>query len=209
MHILRREQVDDFAVFHFCSNADMRMLAAACNSWNRFSLEGNLKAVHTENFLNDDTCQQLVICSLHAAAELPVNLQLLHNVRHMACAVNLALNATAFLMAHLRLQTVQLQSLNRLLQSSADITAGALPILLLHNLRRAQGLQRSVLTRSLYPKFQLSCAREDQLFDFSRVHMLQTGNHRMLSKQVQHFFFYIFQSIIQNRTGINMITIMN
>ena len=39
--------------------------------------------------------------------------------------------------------------------------------------------------------------------------MLQAGNYRMLSKQIHDFFFYISQSIIQNRTGINMIAVVN
>ena len=209
MHILRREQVNDFAVFHFCGNAYMCMLTAACNTGNRFSLEGNLQAVHAENFFNDDTCQKLVIRSLNAAAELPVNLQLLHNVSHMTCAVNLTFNAATFLVAHFRLQAVQLQSLNSLLQCSTHVAAGTLPILLLHYLRRAQSLQRCVLTRSFYPKFQLGSTGEEQLFNLSRIYMLQTGNYRMLSKQIHDFFFYISQSIIQNRTGINMIAVVN
>ena len=209
MHILRREQVDDFSVFHFCGNAHMRMLTAACNTGNRFSLEGNLQAVHAENFFNDDTCQKLVIRSLNSAAELPVNLQLLHNVSHMTCGINLTFNTATFLVAHFRLQAVQLQSLNSLLQCSTHVAAGTLPILLLHYLRRAQSLQRCVLTRSFYPKFQFGSTGEEQLFNLSRIYMLQTGNYRMLSKQIHDFFFYISQSIIQNRTGINMIAVVN
>ena len=209
MHILRREQVNNLAVFHFCGNAYMCMLTAACNTGNRFSLEGNLQAVHAENLFNDDTCQKLVICSLNAAAELPVNLQLLHNVSHMACGINLTFNTAAFLMAHLRLQAVKLQSLDSLFQRSTHVAAGTLPVLLLHYLRRAQSLQRCVLTRSFYPKFQLSSTGEDQLFNLGRIYMLQAGNYRMLSKQIHDFFFYISQSIIQNRTGINMIAVVN
>ena len=187
----------------------MCMFTAACNTGNRFSLEGNLQAVHAENLFNDDTCQKLVICSLNAAAELPVNLQLLHNVSHMACSINLTFNAAAFLVAHLRLQAVQLQSLDGLLQCSTHVAASTLPVLLLHYLRGAQSLQRCVLARSLYPKFQLGSAGEDQLFNLSRIYMLQAGNYRVLSKQIHDFFFYISQSIIQNRTGINMIAVMN
>ena len=73
MHILGREQVDNFAILELSSHAHMGMLATACYTRNGLSLERNLEAIHTENLFHDDARQDFVITSLYAASKLPVD----------------------------------------------------------------------------------------------------------------------------------------
>ena len=196
MHILGREQVHNLAVLELGSHAHMGMLAAACYPRNGLSLEGNLEAVHAEYFLHDNTRQDFVISSLYASCELPVHLQLLHNVRHVTSAIDLTFNAAAFLMAHFRLQAVIVKGFHGLLQSSAHVAAGALPILLLHHLGGAQSLNGCILTRGFYPKFQLSSTGKYQFINIIAIDMLKAGNHRMLFKELHDFAFNIVKSIL-------------
>ena len=172
-------------------------------------MEGNFQTVHTEHFFNDDARQKFVIRSLYANVKLPVHFQLFHNVGHMTATVDLSFNAATFLVTHFRFQAVEFQGLDGLFQSSTYVTAGALPILLLHNLGRVQCFNGSIFRRRFYPKFQLSCAGEDNLFNISKVYVLQACDYRVLLEHGKQFSFYVVKGVLQNRTGANVVVVMN
>ena len=209
VHIFGREQIDNLTVLHFSSNAYVNVLAITSNTGNGFCLEGNFQTVHTEHFFNYDARQKFVIRSLYANVKLPVHFQLFHNVGHMTATVDLSFNTATFLVTHFRFQAVEFQSLDGLFQSSTYVTAGTLPILLLHDLRGVQCFNRSIFRRRFYPKFQLSCAGEDKLFNISKVYVLQACDYRVLLKHGKQFFFYVVKGVLQNRTGANVIVVMN
>ena len=106
-HIFRREQVNNFTVLHFCSDANVNVFAATSYARNRFCLEGNFQTVHAEYFFNDDACQKFVISSLYANIKLPVYFKLFHNVSHVTATVDLTFNTTTFFVTHFRFQTVE------------------------------------------------------------------------------------------------------
>ena len=127
----------------------------------------------------------------------------------MTATVDLTFYAATFFMTHFRFQTVEFQHLNGLFQSSTHVTASALPVLFLHDLRRVQRFNRSIFCRRFYPEFQFSSASENKFFYISKVNMFQTCDYRIFFEHCQQLFFHMVKSIFQNGTRANMIVVVN
>lgn len=139
MHVAGGKEIDHAAVLHLRRQAHVGVFAAAGHALDRLRLEGDFHPVQAEQFLDDDAGEDFVVRRLEARIELPVHLQLLVDVGHVACLVDLALDTATFLMSHFRFQAVKLQGFDGLFQRRADIASCALPVLFLHHLGRGQG----------------------------------------------------------------------
>ena len=132
--IVGGEETVHLAVRGDRGDAQMRMLAVARETDEGFRLEIDLKAVQTEDFAHDGAHEQLVVRRLDGTVVLPVDFDLLADMRHAPVLVDLRLETADLLVSHLHVEAVFVQFDDALLERRAHRAVRTLPILLVHHL---------------------------------------------------------------------------
>ena len=203
LHVVRVVEVDEFAIFHDGTDAEVRVFTAAGYAVDRFSLEGNFEAVFTEYFADDNTGEDFVISRLNGiACVFPVDFQLFKNVNEVTGIIDLCFDTANFFMAHFRFETVLAEAFYRLFQSRTNDAVRTLPVLFLELLGNGQAARCYVLARALNPEFQFCCCREDDLFDV--VCIDGQAVDAIFFNNLDQFVVYIIQCIAQDGTGIDI-----
>ena len=202
LHVVRVEEVDEFAVLHDGTDTKMGMFARTGNTVDRFSLESNFEAVFTEDFADDDTGSDFVICCLYRVARIfPVDFELFQDEGQFTGIIDLCFNAADFFMAHFRSKAVFFQAFNGLFKCRTDDTVCTLPILFLHLLGCRKETSSDILARRLDPEFQFCSRREDDLFDIVRID--GRAFNAVFFNKSQNLVAYVIAGIAKDGTRID------
>ena len=116
--------------------------------------------------------------------------------------------AADFLVTHFDFQTVFVNLKQSLFQSATNRAVRSLPVLLLHDLRRAHLFDGRFLKRSLYPKFQFGRRSENNVGNVFSVYV-QAADVRIFMEQIHQFFFDVNKRIRQNGARIDALAFVN
>ena len=190
--------------------AKMRVLAVAREPDQRFRLEVDLKPVEAEDLTDKRAHEQLIVRRLHGTIILPVDLDLLADVRHAAALVNLRLEPADLLVPHLHAEAVFVKLDEAVLERRADRSVRAFPILLIHHLRGGHLLDGCVVVeRGLDPKLKLRRRRERDVHDVRTIQRGRTRDLRIGMEKVQQFLLDIGERIHKYRTRVDALLLVN
>ena len=71
--------------------------------------------MESEDLLDEDSCDELIVSALESIRILPVNFELLHDEVELAGRIEGSLNAADFLVSHLRIEAVVVEKKDDLL----------------------------------------------------------------------------------------------
>ena len=126
----------------------------------------------------------------------------------MPALVDLRLEPADLLMPHLDVEAVFVQLQNALLERRSHRPVSPLPILLLHDLRRAHFFDCGLVERRLHPKLELRRRRKNYVDDLPPVDV-EPRNGRMRMKQLEQFFFDVSESISQHRAAVDALAVVD
>ena len=202
LHVIRVEEVDEFAILHDSADTEVSMFTGAGNTVDWFSLEGDFEAVFTEDFADDDTGSDFVIsCLYRVAGVFPVDFELFEDKGQFTGIVDLGFDAADFFMAHFRFEAVFFKAFDGLFKRRADDAVCTLPVLFLHLLGCRQEAGSYVLARGLDPEFQFCSRREDDFFDVIRIDG-RAFDAVFLDKS-QNLVAYVVAGVAKDGTGVD------
>ena len=187
----------------------MGVFPAAGYAVDRFRTEGNVKAISSEYFTNDDAGFELIVGRLQRiGGEKPVQFQLFAYVENISIIIDFRLDAAHFFVAHFYMHAAGIEFFDGLLHGSTDIATHALPVLFLETLGNGKVLHRFLFAGRLHPEFQLGAGGENDVLDFREweiFHALHLGAYQKLSQAIG----YVLAGCFQDGAGVDVMTIVD
>ena len=187
----------------------MGMFAAAGYTDNRFCLEGNVEAVFSEYFTDNDAGFQFIIAGLERIhGESPVQFQLFADIYRMAGIVHLRFDAPYFFMAHFYTHAPGIEFFNGLFHGGPYVAPHSLPVLFLESLGNGKMLYRFCFTRRLDPEFQFRADGKSDIRNVVKRYIFHAFYSLAAGQEALQFTCYVSAGIFQNGTGINEFAIV-
>ena len=208
--IIGGKEAVPLAVLRDRREAEMRVLAVARKPDERLRLEVDLEPIEAEDLADKCADEEFIIRRLHSTVILPVNLDLLADVRHAPALVDLRLESPDLLVTHLHVEAVFVELDNAVLKRRTHSTVRALPVLLIHHLRGRHLLDGCVvIERRFDPELELRRRREGDVHDIRTVQRRRSRNLGVPMEEVEELLLDVSKRIYEHRTRVDTLFLVN